>query len=469
MIGSPSLQRVEAVFFDWGWDSPGPGVPADAFSARWTGYLEATVAGTYQLQTNSDDGVRVYVNNQLVINNWTEHGPTLDTSATFNMTAGQRIPITVEYFESWAGAVMQLLWKTPGASAFSIVPVTQLYNTSSGSTTPTVSVTSPAAGASFVQGNAITVSANAADSDGTITQVQFFDGATLIGTDTTAPYSISWTNAAVGSHSITARATDNSSATTTSAAVSITVTATNVVPTVSVTSPAAGASFVQGNAITVSANAADSDGTITQVQFFDGATLIGTDTTAPYSISWTNAAVGSHSITARATDNSSATTTSVAVSITVTSSGASSNGTGLNGAYFSNSNLIGSPSLQRVEAVFFDWGWDSPGPGVPAEAFSARWTGYIEATVTGVYQLQTNSDDGVRVYLNNQLVINNWTEHGPTLDTSATFNMTAGQRIPITVEYFESWAGAVMQLLWKTPGASGFTAIPKVQLYTTNN
>ncbi len=123
----------------------------------------------------------------------------------------------------------------------------------------------------------------------------------------------------MGSHSITARATDNGNAVTVSSAVSITVTAGNSPPTVSLTSPAAGASFVQGNAITVSANAADSDGTITQVQFFDGATLIGTDTTAPYSISWTNAAVGSHSITALATDNSSANTTSAAVSITATS------------------------------------------------------------------------------------------------------------------------------------------------------
>jgi chitodextrinase len=169
---------------------------------------------------------------------------------------------------------------------------------------PTVNLTAPTANAVFTQGTAITISATAADSDGTVTQVQFFDGATLIGTDTTAPYSMSLTNATVGAHSFTAVATDNAGATTTSAVVSVTVEALpNVAPTVNLTAPTANAVFTQGTAITISANAADSDGTVTQVQFFDGATLIGTDTTAPYSMSLTNATVGAHSFTAVATDN----------------------------------------------------------------------------------------------------------------------------------------------------------------------
>src|SRR6185295_17085544 len=93
--------------------------------------------------------------------------------------------------------------------------------------------------------------------------------------------------------------------------------AANNPPTVSVTAPANGATFVQGQNITVSASASDSDGSVTSVQFFDGATPIGTDTTSPYSITWSGAGLGSHTITAVATDDDGATTTSSGVNITV--------------------------------------------------------------------------------------------------------------------------------------------------------
>ena len=91
----------------------------------------------------------------------------------------------------------------------------------------------------------------------------------------------------------------------------------NVAPTVSLTAPTANAVFTQGTAIALSATAADDGGSVTQVQFFDGTTLIGTDTSAPYSMSLANATVGAHSFTAVATDNIGATTTSAAVSVTV--------------------------------------------------------------------------------------------------------------------------------------------------------
>lgn len=91
----------------------------------------------------------------------------------------------------------------------------------------------------------------------------------------------------------------------------------NVAPTVSITSPANGSSFTAGANITVTANASDSDGSIARVEFFNGTTKIGESTTAPYSVTWTNVAAGSYSLTARATDNAGATTTSAAVNITV--------------------------------------------------------------------------------------------------------------------------------------------------------
>ncbi|HEY9102155.1 Ig-like domain-containing protein, partial [Chitinimonas sp.] len=183
---------------------------------------------------------------------------------------------------------------------------------------PTVSLTAPAAGSSFVAPTTVTVSANASDSDGTVARVDFYAGSTLIGSDSTAPYSISWNASTAGSYSLTAVAVDNLGGSTTSSPVAVTVTGgSNAAPTVSLSAPSAGASFTAPAAITVSASASDSDGTIARVDFYAGGTLIGSDSSAPYSISWSNVAAGSYSLTAVAVDNLGASTTSSAVAVTV--------------------------------------------------------------------------------------------------------------------------------------------------------
>jgi RHS repeat-associated protein len=179
---------------------------------------------------------------------------------------------------------------------------------------PSVSLTAPANGANFTPTSTISLAATASDTDGTISQVQFFQGTTLLGTDTTSPYSFSWTSVVAGSYALTAKATDNNSGVTTSTTVNITVDAP---PTVSLTAPANNAVFLPGASITVSATAADTGGSVSKVEFFDGATLIGTDTTSPYSIAWTGAATGTHTITAKATDNQGVATSSAAVTIRV--------------------------------------------------------------------------------------------------------------------------------------------------------
>ena len=93
---------------------------------------------------------------------------------------------------------------------------------------------------------------------------------------------------------------------------------TNTPPTVSLTSPTAGAMYPAPASITLTANAADADGTIAKVEFYNGATLLNSDTTSPYSYVWTGVAAGTYSLTAKATDNLGATTTSGAISVTVT-------------------------------------------------------------------------------------------------------------------------------------------------------
>jgi len=374
---------------------------------------------------------------------------------------------------------------------------------------PSVSITSPANGASFAAPATVTINATASDSDGTVTKVDFYSGNTLLGTDTASPYTFTWSNVAAGNYVVTAVATDNSGATTTSGAVSITVTGgggstlpqgwsdadigavgaagnasysggtftvsgagadvwgtadalnyayqpltgngsivarvvtiqpvaawtkagvmmrnslspsaaqgfmlvaasvtkgtafqrrladgnasvstsgafvtapywvklersgnmimasesadgtnwttvasdtftmgstilvglgvsshvagtpatatfdhvtvsssapANNPPTVALTSPSNGATFTAPATVSIAANASDTDGTVAKVDFYANSTLLGTSTTAPYGITWSNAPAGTYSLTAVATDNGGATTTSGAVSITI--------------------------------------------------------------------------------------------------------------------------------------------------------
>ncbi|MFZ4663224.1 MAG: PA14 domain-containing protein [Caldilineaceae bacterium] len=264
LSGDVALQRYEMIDADWGGGSPGPGVNFDNFSVRWRGQIEAPTTGGYQLQTLSDDGIRVWLNGRLVINNWSDHGVTADTSEWLNLTAGVKYDIVVEYYEFIGPASLKLLWKTPGAANFTIVPRERL------------SPPRP----------------------------------------------------------------------------------------------------------------------------------------------------------------------------------------GLRATYFNNMNLSSAPVLDRQELVDFDWGNGGPGSSVNRDFFSARWRGEIEAPTSGLYQFQTLSDDGVRVWVNGQLLINNWTIHGPTTDTSGQIYLTAGARYSLVVEYFEWVGGATLKLLWKPPSATQFTPIP---------
>ena len=193
----------------------------------------------------------------------------------------------------------------------SYIPVTQPSNQS-----PSISITAPANNANFTIGTAITISANASDADGSVARVEFFYGSTKIGEDLSSPYSIVWNQVTPGTYSITAKATDNVNATTTSSAVSVTLNG-NAAPTVSITSPANNATFTSGSNIAMSANAGDTDGTVSKVEFYYGGTKIGEDVTSPYSFTWTSPAVGDYVLTAKAFDNLGAVRTSTAINVSV--------------------------------------------------------------------------------------------------------------------------------------------------------
>ncbi|MBQ0732745.1 glycosyl hydrolase family 18 protein [Aquimarina celericrescens] len=189
---------------------------------------------------------------------------------------------------------------------------------------PNISITSPQTGATFEAGNTITITANASDTDGTVTKVEFYNGGTLLGQDSSSPYSFTWNNVSAGNYTISAKAIDDKGGTaTTSIAITVTGTGGNVPPIVTISSPQPGETFTAGNTINITANASDSDGSVNRVEFYNGTTMLGEDTSAPYSYSWSNVSAGSYTITVKAFDNENGEGSS-SVSITVNGGGSGS-------------------------------------------------------------------------------------------------------------------------------------------------
>ncbi|MFM9078868.1 MAG: beta strand repeat-containing protein, partial [Opitutaceae bacterium] len=186
---------------------------------------------------------------------------------------------------------------------------------------PTVSLSAPANNATGSVGSAVTLTASATASTGaTVAGVTFFQNGTQIGAEvTTAPYTASFTPATAGSYALTASVRDSATVTATSS--SVNYTATSAQPTVAVTAPTAGSTITVNTATTVTATATAGTGaTISQVQFLlGGTTIIGTVTSAPFTISWTPTATGNVSLTARVLDSNGTSVTSSAVSATVVS------------------------------------------------------------------------------------------------------------------------------------------------------
>jgi hypothetical protein len=181
---------------------------------------------------------------------------------------------------------------------------------------PTISIASPLAGALSNVGEVVTITATAADVDGTVVSVEFFVDGTSIGIDNTTPFSANYTGVA-GSHTLTAKATDDSGTPTTSDPVVIIV---NTPPTINITAPAANASSKVAEIVVITSDASDADGTVASVEFFVDGVSIGIDNAAPFAINYLGV-LGSHVITAKATDNNGSQTTSSSVTLNVTATG----------------------------------------------------------------------------------------------------------------------------------------------------
>ncbi|MCY3019443.1 MAG: PA14 domain-containing protein [Planctomycetota bacterium] len=276
LTGPLVLRRVDAtVNNDWGGNAPSPQVNATDFSVRWLGQVEAQFSETYTFYTVSDDGVRLWVNDTLLVDNWTYHGPT-ENSGSIALAAGQKYDIKMEFFQGGGGSVAKLLWSSPSQDK-QVVPQSQLYST--------------------------------------------------------------------------------------------------------------------GNAMFVG------------------------------------------------------------------------DGTGLLGTYYNTRDLGGSAAATRVDAdVNFDWGSGAPDEGMNSDNFSVRWIGEVQGQYTEAYTFYVRCDDGARLWVGDQLVIDEWLDEWPTEYASAPIALTAGGKLPIKLEYYENTGRAVAQLSWSSAHTLQ-SPVPQTQLY----
>lgn len=139
------------------------------------------------------------------------------------------------------------------------------------------------------------------------------------------------------------------------------------------------------------------------------------------------------------------------------------NGTGLTGTYYNNMDFTGS-TIKRVDpTVNFEWGQGSPDPAIGEDTFTVRWTGQVQAQYDETYTFITNTDDGVRLWVNGKLLVDQW-QNGSAAEQTGDIALKAGQKYDIKMEYYEDGGGAVAQLKWSSQQTPK-QIIPKSQLY----
>ncbi|MEM6632597.1 MAG: PA14 domain-containing protein, partial [Bacteroidota bacterium] len=263
-----AMRRIDRqINFNWDLGAPSPSMGENTFSIRWEGFIEVPTSGTYTFYLRSDDGVRLWIDNQMVIENWTVHAPTEDIG-TIELEAGQRVPIKLDYFENGGHAVAELRWSSSEIEK-QYVPESALF-------------------------------------------------------------------------------------------------------------------LEQG-------------------------------------------------------------------------------GTGLMATYYDNIDFT-NEAMQRIDPVVdFSWGGGAPNAAMGVNTFSVRWKGFIEVPYSGTYTFYTASDDGVRLWVNGQQIIDDWRDHG-VLENTGTISLTEGEMVPIQLDYYENGGGAVVKLSWSGNGIQK-QIIPRTVLY----
>lgn len=408
------LTRTDAnVNFNWVLGSPDASIGADTFSVRWTGTIKPKYSESHTFYVTADDGVRLWVNGRLIIDKWIPQASEL-TSQPITLTAGQNYDIRLEYFENSVGATAILQWSS-ASQVKQVVPQSQL---------------SPPAEAAGVG-----------------LKGEYYDNSNLTGlklTRTDANVNFNWVEASpdssIASDTFSARWTGT------------------IKPKYS-------------GPYTFYLNADDG-----VRLWIDGKLILNrwVDQSGQFQSSTLQLAAGNqYDIQIEYFENlggasigllwESPSQAKEFVPQSQLYPPAEVQGAGLKGEYYDNMDLT-DLKLTRTDAnLNFGWGDLSPDASIGADTFSIRWQGLIRPKSTGTYTFYANSDDGVRLWVNGQLLIDKWIAQASEL-TSLPINLTAGQNYELRIEYFENSVGASFGLSWSS-ASQVKEIVPQSQLY----
>jgi RHS repeat-associated protein len=457
---------VSSVQFYQGATAVGPALTSSPYTYSWTNIPQ----GSYSIAAKATDSQGIVTSSSPVTYTVTNPQPTVAIGApatgttiasgktvtlSANATAAIGTVSSVQFYDGSAllgsgtasGSTYSYTWITSGTGTHTVTAkVTDSYSdttTSSAITInvvtdggPTVTMTSPTSGGSGTAPASVILTATAAPVSGdNIASLQFYENGTAVGPLlTSAPYTYTWTGVGQGSYSLTAKATDNLGVTGTSAVDGYTV--NNPPPSVNITSPTSGTTVASSQSVTLTATATAAIGTVSSVQFYDGSTLLGSGTGSgsTYTYSWSGGAVGSHSITAKATDSYGDTTASAVVNVTIVTDGGPSVSVSSNTP---SSTAPGSFSLtatavpvsgESIAKVQFMVGASALGPPITSAPYTYAWTN----VAGGAYSVTAIATDNLGISTTSSPVSLNVDILGAAI-TSPANNSSAALGQPITL------------------------------------
>ncbi|NET91321.1 MAG: DUF4114 domain-containing protein [Kamptonema sp. SIO1D9] len=419
--------------FDWSTDTPDPNIENDTWSVRWTGQIEALYTEEYTFTSAADDGMRVWINNQLIIDNWDdgdEGSSTRTKTGTINLVAGEKADIKVEYRDRWWTANAQLYWESISQTQ-QIVPESAFSYTFTPPPPP---------------GN------------GTGLKAEYFDNLDLTNpiltrtdnqinfdwsTDTPDPniendtWSVRWTGEIEAlyteEYTFTSAADDG---------MRVWINNQLIIDNWDDGDEGSSTRTKTGTINLVAGEKAD-----IKVEYYDRWW------TANAQLYWESTNQFREIIPQ-----------SQLYEPETLPPPPPGNGTGLTAEYFDNLDFSNHKFTRTDPIVDFSWGNSPPDTSMGNDTFSIRWTGQIEPLYSQTYTFTTNSDDGVRLWLNDNLIIDNWTDNANS--GSGTIDLSAGEKYDLKLEYYDRWGEAKIDLKWSSD-SQAVEVIPTTQLYPT--
>lgn len=454
------------ISFDWEGGAPSQ-LGGDSFSVRWTGQVQPKYTENYTFHTIADDGVRLWVNNKLVISDWNNHAAT-EKQGSIRLDANKKYNIKLEYYEYKNDACVKLLWSSKRQEK-EIIPGDRLFSETT--VTPQPPKPNPPADSSqpvkvdltaYYNEDAFSYDTRRGDGDfdgfgnsysaNLFTKNPVYDGVAY----TTGPLDNGKDNSIrMEGQKISVKQGKYES-------IRLLGSATN-----GDQSGVVRVNYTDGSSARITLSMADwctsdTSGEKVVQAMNHRHTQAGDDDFAAYVFAYYLSPDRNKTVSGITLPDQEDMHV-LAITLLTDVRPYSGTGTGLAGTYFNNINFT-SQKLSRIDAtVNFDWGTGAPASQIDADTFSVRWSGQVEPRYSENYTFYTTADDGVRLWINNVLLIDDWNEHSAT-ERSGAVTLTAGKKYNIKLEYFDNQQDASVKLMWSSP-SQGKEIIPASQLY----